>query len=105
MAGQVLTHPTRRAPDLVRAERSNERFCEIAVEVEDWMQAPPSVEVARPRRCPACGEAGHPVGGSPGLVGHGVRERHVRGVLAVGESPQATSIRLRRFYAAAVARS
>lgn len=92
-----MTHLTRRAPDLVQAERSNERFCEIGVDVKDWMQGTPPAEVARPRRCPACGEAGHPVGGSPGLIGHGVRERQVRGVLAAGEAPHAASLELRRY--------
>lgn len=93
----MKTHLPRRAPDLVQAERSNERFCEIAVEVKDWMEETPPVEAARPRRCPACGEAGHPVGGSPGLIGHGMRERHIRGVLAADEPPQAASLRLRRY--------
>ena len=97
MAGQVVTHLTRRAPDLVEAERSDDRFCEIAIEVKVWMQAPPAVEVARPRRCPACGAAGHPLGGGPGLIGHGFRERHVRGPLADGEAPHAATILLRRF--------
>ena len=44
----------------------------------------PTVEQARPACCPHCGRAGHPVGGLVGLVGHGVRQRQMRGPLEAG---------------------
>ena len=81
----------------MQAERSDDRFCEKAIEVKAWVKSPPSVEVARPQRCPACGEAGYPAGGVPGLVGHGLRERQVRGPLASGEAPVTATLRLRRY--------
>ena len=90
-------HLTRRAPDLVQAERSPNRFCETSIEIKAWAKEPPPVEVARPRRCPGCGEAGHPEGGAPGLVGHGLRERQVRGPLAAREPSGTATLWLRRY--------
>jgi len=68
-----------------------------ALEVKDWLQRPPSVEEARPGRCPRCDAAGRPVGGPVGLHGHGLRDRQVRGPLAIGAAATETVIGCRRY--------
>ena len=40
------------------------------------MQRPPTVEEVRPGQCPACEAPSRPAGGTLGLHGHGLRERH-----------------------------
>jgi len=51
------------------------------IDVKSWAARTPSVEVARPARCPRCGGAGCPTGELLGLVGHGLRMRQVRGAI------------------------
>ena len=55
------------------------------------------MEAARPGCCPACGAASRPLGLGVVLVGHGVRERQVRGPAAAGSRGVTTMIRIRRY--------
>jgi len=61
------------------------------------MERVPSVERARPGRCPRCGRAARPTGGALGLVGHGLRERQLRGPRRAGASAEMLVIRVRRY--------
>lgn len=67
------------------------------LDVKDWLLRPPSVEAARPGSCPACDAAGQPLGGSVGLHGHGLRDRQVRGPLAVEARSTEAVIACRRY--------
>jgi len=68
-----------------------------ALDVKIWMQRPPSVEEARPARCPRCHAAGRPAGGALGLHGHGLRDRQVRGPLDVAAVSTTAVIACRRY--------
>jgi hypothetical protein len=61
------------------------------------MAAPPSVDEARPGRCPVCGVASRPVGGPLGLWGHGGRERQQRGPSGPDAAPTVEVVRVRRY--------
>jgi hypothetical protein len=68
-----------------------------AISVKSWQERTPSVEAARPARCPCCAAAGSPVGERCQLHGHGLRERVVQGPLAPGERSTTVTILARRF--------
>jgi len=68
-----------------------------ALDVKIWMQRPPSVEEARPARCPRCDAAGRPARGALGLHGHGLRDRQVRGPLDVAAVSTTAVIACRRY--------
>jgi len=68
-----------------------------ALDVKIWLQRPPSVEEARPGRCPRCDAAGRPTGGPLGLHGHGVRDRQVRGPLEITAASTTSVIACRRY--------
>jgi hypothetical protein len=68
-----------------------------ALDVKIWLQRPPTVEEARPARCPRCDSAGRPTGGPLGLHGHGLRDRQVCGPLDVTAAPTTTVIACRRY--------
>ena len=61
------------------------------------MQAVPSVEAARPGRCPGCQVASRPPGQRLRLHGHGFRNRQVQGPLVATGPPQIITLRLRRY--------
>ena len=67
------------------------------LDVNTWIETPPSVERARPKQCPCCGKAGWPAGAGLGLWGHGVRARQVRGPRAPGQSATVVTIEARRY--------
>src|SRR5690606_21221113 len=69
----------------------------FAVGCKFWAKDVPSVEVARPVRCPVCAQAGRESSEKRGIHGHGLRTRTVFGVLAVDESPGVHEIELRRY--------
>ncbi len=77
--------------------QSVDRIVYSALDVTSWMQAPPSVEAARPGRCPVCGGASRPAGGRLGLHGHGFRERQQRGPPSPDAEPQIICLRCRRY--------
>jgi hypothetical protein len=78
-------------------KRSKDRFVQIDVEVKDWVASPPSVEAARPGRCPGCGAASRPVGEPLQLVGHGVRSRQLRGPAVADGPADEREVQLRRY--------
>ena len=51
----------------------------------------------RPRRCPSCKTASHPLGGKIVLHGHGRRERQLRGPATPGEAPALRELFVRRY--------
>ena len=61
------------------------------------MAGTPSVEAVRPATCPGCGAASRPVQGRLVLHGHGLRERQLRRVQALGEAPALLTIQARRY--------
>lgn len=65
--------------------------------VERWLQQMPTVEEARPARCPLCNAPSHPVGEGLGLHGHGVRSRQVWGPLSAEAEPQIHEVLVRRY--------
>jgi hypothetical protein len=68
-----------------------------SIGIKAWIAKIPSVEEVRPAQCAGCGAASRPVGGSLVLHGHGLLEREVRGVLALGEQPGVFALRVRRY--------
>jgi len=67
------------------------------IHVKFWAQGVPSVERVRPGRCPCCRAAARPLGEGLSLIGHGVRERQVRGPRRVGAPPELLVIVVRRY--------
>ena len=65
--------------------------------VKQWQADPPSVDVARPCRCPGCGVGSRPVGEALQVVGHGLRLRQLWGPPEAGEASVAGEITLRRY--------
>lgn len=55
------------------------------------------MERARPSCCPRCGVGARPLGGRKELVGHGLRERQVRGVAEPGRVARIVVVRARRY--------
>ncbi len=51
----------------------------------------------RPASCPACARAGAPLGGPIGLVGHGRRERQLRGLAEPDGRPTQRVVVVRRY--------
>jgi hypothetical protein len=77
--------------------RSKLRIVHRAVDVKSWAKQPPSVETARPSRCPCCGAAGRPEGSARVIVGHGLRERLVYGPLGADDGSAIRSLLGRRY--------
>lgn len=78
-------------------KRSKRGIIHAERDVKGWCEDFPDVDLVRPRQCPECGAAARPPGRALGLVGHGVRDRQVRGPLAPGEPPGIITIQLRRY--------
>lgn len=89
--------PMPREKTVSRVSRSTREVIRSQRGVKSWAEAVPSVEVARPARCPECGAASRPVGGALGLHGHGLRQRQVLGPLEWGEAAQVRVVSVRRF--------
>lgn len=83
--------------DLKEKQRGSRGIVRIEASVKSWLAAPPTVDVARPARCPACGNAARPTGGRLGLHGHGARERQLRGLLEPAGEPAVHELRVRRY--------
>lgn len=71
--------------------------------VKQWRSLLPTVDVARPRRCPRCGAAGQPAGAALGILGHGLRTRQMWGPLEAGGLAEACEVVLRRYVCVACA--
>jgi hypothetical protein len=76
--------------------RSEKRLIRIEADFKSWLASPPSVEQARPGRCPCCGIASRATGKLM-LHGHGVRGRQLRGPLELDAEPQLLEVVLRRY--------
>lgn len=68
-----------------------------AVGVKKWAEGVPDVDVVRPGCCSQCGAPSRPLGAPLVLVGHGLRERQVRGPANARGAPELMTIRVRRY--------
>jgi hypothetical protein len=68
-----------------------------AFSIKSWQARLPTVEEARPGRCPLCRAASCPAGGSLQLHGHGTRGRQVRGPGGPEEPAAMVEIVARRY--------
>ena len=85
----------------MKRRQSGEGIVYSAVEVKKWVERVPGVEQVRPARCSRCGAASRPLGAPLVVVGHGLRDRQVRGPAEVtrevlGGSATAASIKTAR---------
>lgn len=76
---------------------SKGRIVYSRLELKFWTENVPAVEAARPSECPGCGAASRCPGRPLTIVGHGIRERQLRGPTAVGAAAVELVIRVRRF--------
>lgn len=67
------------------------------IEVKFWLERLPSVDRVRPSRCLRCGVAASAVGSRREVVGHGLRDRQVRGCPAAERPPALLVVRARRY--------
>jgi hypothetical protein len=67
------------------------------IDVKKWAAEIPSVEAVRPGCCSRCGAASRPSGAGVVLVGHGSRERQIRGPAAPHGEPEIRVIVVRRY--------
>jgi hypothetical protein len=65
--------------------------------VKFWLLEVPSVERARPACCPRCGIASRPIGGRLQIVGHGLKDRQLRGCVEPDAASAMVIIRVRRY--------
>lgn len=77
--------------------RSSSLVVYSSFDVNFWIAAPPAVDVVRPGRCPRCGRAARVPGRSFGLIGHGHRERQLRGPASATDGPTTRSLLVRRY--------
>jgi hypothetical protein len=77
--------------------RSTDYVLQFPLDVKFWILTPPTVEECRPARCPGCGAASRVPGRPLVLVGHGLRERALRGATAPGSPDVTRTIAVRRF--------
>lgn len=70
------------------------------IERVEWTRELPSVDAARPTRCPTCNEASRLPGRPLGLHGHGVRTRDLWGPPRPGAPPALGEILARRYHCA-----
>ena len=68
-----------------------------AIDVKKWATEVPSIEAARPGCCSRCGAASRPLGERRVLVGHGLRERQIRGPAGSQGQPETRVILVRRY--------
>jgi hypothetical protein len=83
--------------DCMNIEQSTNRMVHSPLDVNTWLVQMPSVDEARPARCPCCEAPSRPVGGRLGLVGHGMRTRQLRGPLAPEQPPTTSELDARRY--------
>jgi hypothetical protein len=82
---------------VVKEDRSRFGIVQIGISVKRWITELPSVERARPARCPRCGGANREPGKALGLHGHGLRCRQIRGPLTPEGPPEIAEVLLRRY--------
>jgi hypothetical protein len=79
------------------SRRSEKRIVHFSLDVNAWLSRTPTVSEARPGCCPGCGAAGQVLGQRRTLVGHGVRERQVRGPLTPDAAAAVAIVVVRRY--------
>ena len=79
------------------SRRSGEGIVYSAIDVKKWAEEIPSAEAVRPGRCSCCGAPSRPVGARLVVLGHGVRERQVRGPATPRGVPEIRTILVRRY--------
>lgn len=77
--------------------QSGEGIVYSTINVKKWATDVPSAEAVRPHCCSRCGAASRPLGAAVVLVGHGLRERQVRGPVEPFAVPQLRTILVRRY--------
>lgn len=92
----------RRAPIAkpVPSRSANElmvRYLPFGIACKFWDKRCPSVEAARPVRCPICDADGQTASGTRNFHGHGLRRRMVLGVFAEDDKPGVHEISVRRY--------
>lgn len=90
-------HPSRRASNRVKRDRSETGIVHSNVCVKDWRLRVPDVEAVRPTRCPWCKAASRVPGERLGLHGHGLVERQQWGPIAIGGAAKEIVVRARRY--------
>lgn len=78
-------------------EGSNHFVVHSTFDVNFWATTVPTVEAVRPGRCPRCKVASRRPGMRLGLVGHGLRDRQVRGPRTPSGPPRTVTVAVRRF--------
>ena len=73
------------------------RLVHSCLDLKFWEHVVPEVEAVRPARCVGCGVASRCPGQALTVVGHGVRERQLRGPREPGAKPEELTIGQRRF--------
>jgi hypothetical protein len=68
-----------------------------SIDVKKWAAEVPGVEQARPACCSRCGAASRPLGAPVVVVGHGVRDRQVRGPAHATGEPEIRRVFVRRY--------
>jgi hypothetical protein len=77
--------------------QSGEGIVYSAIDVKKWAAEIPSVEAVRPACCSRCGAASRPAGAGIVLIGHGGRERQIRGPAGHRGEPEIRVIIVRRY--------
>jgi hypothetical protein len=93
----LVVGASRQCSIAVKRRQSGEGIVYSTVGVKKWAEEEPSVERVRPACCSACGAASRPPGRALVLVGHGLRERQVRGPSDVAGQPETRVVRVRRY--------
>ncbi len=81
----------------MQQRRSGSGIVYSAIDVKKWAEEVPTVAQARPACCSRCGAAGRPLGAAVVVVGHGVRERQIRGPASVVGEPMIRTVLVRRY--------
>ena len=82
---------------VIVTDRSSFGLVHSSIDVKSWIEELPSVEAARPARCPLCGAASRRPGRSLGLHGHGTRPRGLWRALALAAPTVVGEILVRRY--------
>ncbi len=77
--------------------RSACRVVYSTLESKFWKQVLPSADEVRPGSCPVCAGAAREPGRALGIVGHGLRDRQLRGPTSADAAPSIEVVLLRRY--------
>jgi hypothetical protein len=76
---------------------SKKRLIHSQLDLKFWTESVPALEAVRPSRCTGCGAASRRPGRPLTVVGHGVRQRQLRGPTGVDAEPEELEVWQRRF--------